>query len=395
MSKRYVRIVSSTERAYVVLGNLYPPFANQYFWEGTGVFDLGLWRNAIEKAAEANTGCRLIVRGFLNAARWVDSGKPPPVREIDGGGWSGFDSNNAEFLNTPLSPFDGPSCEILLIHGTPLRVAFRTHHGVMDGRGTQTLAEDVFRALRGEPVIGSDSRTIEQELARSFQKNGRNLSPARYIPPTGRAEGCAKSIYWRRIQITGAYPKVLSQVAVILAQQARTYSNGAVRIGIPVDLRPRKKGLRSVSNLTNLIYVDVDPHETYDEIDSNISQQLNECRDGMLYPGDELMRYMPLALIRRLITGRITRNNAQGLYNASALISNLGKKRLEDFSGGGFRATAFWAIPPGSELYPYSVVLAGHGNTIEIIISVPTVMTTNGRFDRSIDAIINGLEKQS
>ena len=107
------------------------------------------------------------------------------------------------------------------------------------------------------------------------------------------------------------------------------------------------------------------------------------------------MRYVPLALIRRLISARITRNHAQGLYNTSALVSNLGKKRLEEFSGGGFHATAFWAIPPGSELYPYSVVLAGHGNTVEIIISVPTVMTTNGRFDRSIDAIIKGLEKQS
>ncbi len=392
MTRDYIRKLSSTERAYVILGDLYPPFANQYFWEGTGVLDPNLWHSAVEKAAERNIGCRLALRGVLNRARWIDSGKPPIVSEVDGSRWSGMSSDGADFLTTALSPWNGEGCQILLIHGNPQRVVFRTHHAVMDGRGTQTLAEDVFSALRGEPLAGSECRTVEQVLARSFQKKGRDASPPVHIAPTGRADGAGREIFWRRFQVRGAYKKIVSQVAVALAREARSYSQGPVRIGIPVDLRPRKNGLRSTSNLTNLIYVDVNPEDNYIGIDNDIKQQLAECRDGMLYRGDELIRFLPLGFVRRLADRRIQKNHARGLYNATALISNLGKKDLMQFSGGGFRATAFWAIPPGSELYPYSVVLAGHGDIIEIIITIPKVMATGGRFDRSIDALARNLE---
>jgi hypothetical protein len=393
MTRHYIRKLSSTERVYLILGDMYPPFANQYFWEGTGVLDPVLWRAAAEQAAESNIGCRLALKGILSRARWVDSGIAPQIKEIDGSRWSGMSSDGAGFLATPLSPWDGHGCQILLIQGNPLRVVFRTHHAVMDGRGTQTLAEDVFRALRGEPLIGSEGRTIEQELARSFQRKSRPASQPVHIAPTGTADGSGRDMYWQRLHIRGNYRKIISQVAVILAREAGAYSPGPVRIGIPVDLRPRKDSLRSTSNLTNLIYVDVHPEDTYGDIDDDIRQQLAAYHDGMLYPGDELARYMPLRLIRRLVDKRIVKNHRRGLYNATALISNLGKKDLEDFTGGGFRATAFWAIPPGSELYPYSVVLAGHGDVIEIIIAIPKVMATRGRFDRSIDALARGLEQ--
>lgn len=396
MARDSIRKLSSTERAYLVLGELYPPFANQYIWEGTGRFDLPLWRSAVKKAAESNPGCRLKLTGILNGARWVDSGEPPPVRETDGSGWSGMDSDNAGFLRTPLSPRSGAghACEILLVRGDPLRVAFRTHHAVMDGRGTQTLAEDVFRALRGEPLLGSECRAVEQELARSFQDRGRSASPACHIAPTGAADGNERDTCWRRVRVRGAYRRIVAQVAMLIAREARTHGPGPVRIGIPVDLRPRQNGLRSTSNLTNFIYIDVDPGATRVDIDNDIREQLSDRRDGMLYRGDELMRYMPLRLIRSMVRRRIIGNHRRGLYNASALISNLGRKNLPDFSGGGFLATAFWAIPPGSELYPYSVVLSGYGDTIEIIVTVPSVMATEGRLERSVDALARGLVRE-
>lgn len=87
------------------------------------------------RASAGNPGSRLILRGHLGSCRWVDSGKTPPVREIDGSRWDGLGPVGAPFLQEPLSPIKGPMCEVLLIHGDPLRVAFRVHHGVMDGRG--------------------------------------------------------------------------------------------------------------------------------------------------------------------------------------------------------------------------------------------------------------------
>jgi hypothetical protein len=47
----YSRQLSSTERAYVVYNECCPPFLNQFFWEGTGYFDLTKWQAAVKIAS--------------------------------------------------------------------------------------------------------------------------------------------------------------------------------------------------------------------------------------------------------------------------------------------------------------------------------------------------------
>src|SRR4030043_458932 len=101
MSKRFTRQLTATERLYLINAEICPPFANQFFLEGTGVLDAKLWRKAVEVAAAANPGSRLVLKGKLNFGRWVDSGKTPPVREVDGSSWDCMSPEGAPFLNDP------------------------------------------------------------------------------------------------------------------------------------------------------------------------------------------------------------------------------------------------------------------------------------------------------
>jgi hypothetical protein len=381
MPRRFSRQLTPTERVYLINAELSPPFANQIIFEGSGEFDASQWRRAVEVAAAVNPGSRLVLKGALAFARWVDSGKTPPVREVDGSRWSGMDPEGAPFLHDPL-PTEGPTCEVLLIHGTPLRVAFRSHHAVMDGRGTFIWADEIFRALRGERPAGNDSTMTEYQAARSFQKKGRVPLPHTFLAPTGMPAGGGGGFTWRRIQLPGRYPDALTQIALVMAREALRHREGPVRIAVPVDLRPRVPGLRNTGNITNLVYLDVAKDDTAGTLAHKMKQQMDERRDGELYWADALVRFFPLRMIRRLLKDEIALKLETGLYRNSGIISNMGRVPAEYFSGGGFNATALLGIPPSIDAIPFFIGTAGLKNHLELVLSMPNALAGGGRIEQ-------------
>jgi hypothetical protein len=392
MPERYTRKLSFNERVFVVGARLSPPLANQMIFEGTGILEYERWRSAVETASAANPGSRVILRGALGACRWVDSGITPPVIEITGSRWTGFSSENAPFLEKPLLPESGPTCEVVLVQGEPLRVIFRTLHGAMDGRGTFTWAEDTFRALRGEPCIGSASRLTDTELARSFQKKFRKPYPTEHIPPTGKSDMSETGFVWRRVSVKIRPHNLLAQIAILTAREAWRHSDGIVRIGIPVDMRPRIPGIVSTANLTFAIYIEVKKDSTPEQIAEDIALQIKERREGMLSKGDDLVRYVPMRLMQtagsRIIRGR----HKTGIYSISGFISNFGRMNLQNYTGGGFEATGIFTIPPANEYVPFFLVVAGYGDTVELILSLPRKLATNNRLDGILDYIVNNIK---
>ena len=387
----YTRKLSFNERAFLVGAQLSPPMANQMIFEGTGVLDCHRWRDAVAAASEANPGSRVILRGILGTSRWIDSGITPPVTEVIGSRWTGYNSENAPFLETPLNPRTGPTCEVLLVQGDTPRVIFRTLHGVMDGRGTFTWAEDVFRALRGEPCVGSSSILTDTELARRIQKKLRKQYPTEHIPPTGKADMNESGFVWRRVSIKARPHHLLAQIAILTAKEAWRYSDGIVRIGIPVDMRPKMPGLISTANLTFAIYVEIKKDSTPEQVADDINLQLGENREGMLSRGDDLVRYVPRWLMKmvgaRIIHGR----HKNGIYSISGFISNFGRMDLSNYNGGGFTTTGLFAIPPANEYAPFFLVVMGHEETVELILTLPRKMATNDRLDTILDYFVNNI----
>ncbi len=392
MQKPYTRKLSFNERIFVVADRLYPPLANQFIFEGTGVIDSDSWHAAVEAASEANPGSRAVLKGALNTCRWVDTGITPPIIEVKQDRQEWDKPETVPYFTKPLSPEKGPTCEVVLVSGDPLRAIFRTHHALMDGMGTFVWVTDIFRALRDEPCIGSQSTITDTELAWSFQKKMRKPYPTEHIAPTGKAEGSETGIITRRIRVSGRFHNLLAQVALQIAREAWSQADGVVRLGIPVDMRPRMPGLVSTANLTYAIYIEINKDSTADSIAGDVSRQLQEKREGMLSRGDDMARYVPMRVLEKLARKVIDRRHANSIYSLSGIISNVGRIKLQHYRGGGFEPTAFWGIPPVNDYVPFFIGLGGYDDIVELVLSLPRRLATRNRIDGLLERIIASLK---
>lgn len=389
--KIYTRKMSYNERLFAAADRICPPVVNQLFFDGAGYFDTSRWRDAVRAASEVNPGSRLLLRGILGNSRWIDSGIAPSVIDVDGNGWDGCGPESAPFLLEKMDIHKGPLCQVLLIHGSTPRVCFRTHHAVMDGRGTLTWAGDIFRVLRGEEPEGTYSDTTDFNLARSVRHDYRKPFPRDSIAPSGKAHGWESGVTWRRITFPGRFKNVLGQVALLTAQHAWQFSDGPVRFSIPVDLRPHVPGLRSTANLSIAIYIEVRPDSTPEGISADIKKQLVEKSECLIDRYDPLICHMPLWMLTA--TGRTLKfyNNLRRKYGVSGIISNMAQVPLEVFKGAGFTATAFWGIPPAFENVPYFMGIAYSDRALQLILTMPKVLANNNRINTMLENIKNGL----
>ncbi|HNQ64436.1 MAG TPA: hypothetical protein PKL38_00520 [Smithella sp.] len=392
MTKRYTRKMTFNDRAFVVLNQISPPTVNQFIFDGEGTLDPEKWRRAADAASEANPGTRLVLRGHLSWSRWVDSGINMRVREVDGRNWDGRGPENEPLLEESLPYRGNPTCEIVLIQGPTPRVAFRSHHAVCDGRGTLFWADDVFRVLRGEAVVGSTSTITDVELCKSFQNRYRTPFPAEHIAPAGRAKGNDTGVTWRRCSLKGKMSHLLAQCARLAAEEAWRHGEGVVRFGIPVDLRHRRPELRSTANLSFALYTEVKKETSPDDIARDIALQISRCDECRLTKGDERLEYMPLWMMRYKAKNIIRDRHRRGLYSLSGILSNLGRINLNRFCGGGFTARAFWIIPPAAEYYPFFMVMTGYEGGSDLTISMPKVLASEGRLENTLKRIVHGLE---
>jgi len=389
METRLRRPLATVERLWLAADAVAPPYANQVVVEGRGVIDQGRLEDAVAKASQANPGSRLVLKGALQGCYWLDSGLTPPVRCLKDVTWDGRGSENAPFLKTALT-YHGPICEVLYLEGSSgvTRLVFRSNHGAMDGMGTVYWAEEVFRVLRGEEPLGPHAEpTSMVAFLRQFTERTRKIPPVNCIAPTGEARGLYAGTRWQRLSFTGSFSKVLGRVGWALARSARHYGHGPVMLAIPVDMRQRQPGLRTTTNMSMALYVEVGPEDGPEEIAREVKRQLDERYDCMLFEGGTMVDLIPIVLLElglKLITLHCHR---KGGYSSTALISNLGRLNRDNFCGGGFQADTVFLIPPRVDGIPAFVVLTGCADRLEVTVSLPNVLATEGRFERLLDDI--------
>jgi hypothetical protein len=391
---RYSRLMSYNERLFLALDEICPPCCCQHIFDGEGTLDYSRWHNAVEVASAVNPGSRVALRGYVGFSHWVDTGITPRVREVDGSRWDGTGPEGAPFLLDRLSYREGSVAEVVLVHGPVPRVVFRGHHGAMDGRGVLLWAEDIFRVLKGEKALGAFSTVNDYELVRSFQKLQHNPFPSHYLAPTGKPDGQGSGILWKRMQLRGKFQSVLARCIKLAALEAWRHAEGPVMFGIPVDMRPRLGSQRSNANLSFAIYVEVKPDTSIKQINEDIQSQIHQGREGMTFRGDRVIRHVPLRLITSRARKIIKMRNARCLYSLSGIISNLGRIDLSIFQGGGFKSNAFWSIPPRNEYHPSFMGVIGHGDALELILSMPRVLGDNQRLEEALHNIARGIQEK-
>lgn len=400
----YVRRMSPMERYSLVIHEAHRYHVDGVL-EGCGRLDPTQLQAAIERAAQANPGIRVRLRGALGYSRWVDSGIAPQLRVMPLSDWDGSSERGAEFLDERFEPLrGGPIADVLSVPcgDGQSRLVFRTAHAAIDGRGCMHWMGEVCRALRGDALLGSPSRLRDVDVhARYRNRLGAPPPPltAACLPvvlPSQQGRDPLRYV-WRRVKLPRAVAHLLPKTALFLAQWARRRRPGPVAFTVPVDYRGLRIDEIGLGNLTGYLRLEVPADATPRTLVRQLNERLRACADCRSFPGAALMSWVPVS---RLLA-QFRPMDPQRLYTAQAgapsggLVS-MGNVKLRDFDAPGFVATGIYGIP--GAVGKLNVLF---GNTEEgspVLFTAPAAYNHEGQLDELAEAYrrhFSGMEAEA
>jgi hypothetical protein len=351
-----------------------------FVFEGENELPPERWQQALDRVAAVNPGARLRLQGDRRSARWNSDGLPPRLRVIEDCRWDARSSQGADFLRaTPLSLEDGPSVELILARrpGLSTLLVLRTPHAIMDGLGAMHFLQELFRDLRGEPLLGSNAGYSDVELMRSTGARESSSKHFRTCWLTGAPQGDEQGDDWRRIALGRPKKNQLALLALAFAEYAHRHSDLPALIAIPASLRRHAPGLLSTANYSNMLLLRLAKNDGVDAFRSQLENMIAQRMDAVYPPILEAVRYLPMAWLDRLVS-RTPANYRKRRPMETAVISNLGRIASADYSAPGFRAGSLCVLPlPGSA---FAILTCMDGHT-EITLNLPRVLSGGGRFD--------------
>jgi len=384
------RLVSGVERLWLAADRIAPPFVNQLVLEGDGAgLDADRVSAVIDAVSARLPGSRMRLQGRLRRLAWVADGPTPRVRRVDGSGWTGAGPEGAPFLLDPLPPAVGPTTEVVIIDGEPARVAVRTHHAVMDGRGTLEFARAVFAALRGDEVpVVEAGPTTDRDLALAAGRSPEDAPPRDCPAPVrGASGGAAQGMTWRRVRLSSAPRRLLPRLAIAIADA----TGEPCRVDVPVDLRPARPGLASTANLCGLVRLPVSPGADPEQVATDLRGRLDRGEGADFVLASERVRGVPLSLMAHVGSTSANQGLALARFGTTATLSNLGRIDLTSLSCDRFTARRSFFIPPGNPGLPLFIALNGDPDGVELCATAPAALASHGRLDRLLERLVGGL----
>lgn len=336
------RRVSPFEWAYASAAPYFPPYAIRLQVEGEGPLAAPALRAALDLAQAANPWSGMRLRGH----RW-EPGARASLHEGEPG------------AHAP----PGESVEVWRAGG----LLFRCSHALMDARGLLFFAEEVFRALRGEALLGSSAAGSDHAYLRAFDH-----PRAREWPPPDRrspvAAGGEIGFVWESRTVPGQEPAAGARLAFALAELAWRRDDRA-RIMLPVDLRQLDPGLRSVANFSSPILLDLPRGTSWEEFYRRVLEAFARHDYRGVSAVDRLIPYLPRALLGGLQAKLQRWQEKRDRYVLSGTASHVGRVELARFSAPGFSPRALRLLPfdaPGSAC---TLISVQHDHALEIAAS--------------------------
>lgn len=353
--------------------------------EGEGRFDTRRWETALARVVAMNPGARLRLVGKRLRAQWKSDGPGPHLRPVSDSRWDGRSQLGSDFITaTPLDLETGRSIELLLCDGhagQPARLIVRVLHAVMDGVGVMHFLQELFRALRSEPLQGCNAAFSDTDLMRSIPDQHRRQ---KRLPPaalTGDRRSPEQGDSWRRLSLHGPQPALLARTALAMAAFARQYGDAPVRMAFPVNLRRHCPGLLSTLNFSSMLHIEMDAGDDADDVREKISQRLASAAETHYPPILDYVRCLPLPWLDRLVS-RTAANYTQRRLLETAVISNLGHYRSAHFSCEDFRTQRMFGIPIPDNAF---AMLFSMDDRTDITIGMANVYASDGRLDALMD----------
>ncbi len=395
----YRRRLSGVERYSLVINELCRYNVDGVV-EGNGVLEEDAVRTAVALAAAANPGVRVRLTGWLGFSQWVDSGIPPAVRTVLAPAWDGCSELGTEFMQQRFDALGGgPIADVLIVRSKKTHLIFRGLHAAMDGRGMLHWQQEVFRALRGEPLQGSNSTLTDFDVAVRFREQleatkktiNKSLPPAIYIPvvPPSEQREPGLDYMWRMLVLPKNISNILAQAAIFLAQYARRdgaradEADGVVGFTVPVDFRGLRVAADSTGNLTGYLRIQVSATDSSKNIMLQIGRQIRACVDCQTPLGANVLRWIPIGLLLKLL-----KRKAEPLLYAvnkdlpSGGLVSIGQLDTIDFCCPGFTAERNFGIP--GSVGKLNVVMVNQPTATTVIFSAPKNYNREGQIDNLV-----------
>jgi hypothetical protein len=387
---RIARPLSFFEYGHAAAGasgkTLEPPRIITMVLEGESTLTPGQWEEGLRCVVDANHGISLRIQGLRQRARWTREGAlPPKLRVIDNCQWDGRSHRGIEVIErTPLPLQGGSATELIVADGRITRLILRTRHALMDGMGVLHFFQELFRALRGEPLLGSNAAFSDVDLMRAVTCaawRGGGQSP---IPLTGGAQGASYGDVWQRLTLPARPRKnLMGRVAEVAARYAWSFGPGPVRIAVAVNLRRHLPSLKSTMNFTSVLHVGMLPGETADDFRHKVRKALDQNRDVSYPAAAEFIRYLSFAFIDR-VTGRTSDSYLRRKLLETVLITNLGVIDMAPLSCAQFAPDNYYSLPVMGNSF---ISLSANDKHLNMVVGMPAVYASEGRLERFIDLL--------
>jgi hypothetical protein len=366
-----------------ITGQALAPAFVVFVLEGEGPdFDQDFWRGALERVSAVNPGCRLRLVDRLGRARWAKDGKPPRLRFVERTDWDGMSGAGSEFIyDAVISLENGPCTEIILVNESPRGrlVILRTSHAVMDGRGALHFMAEIFRALRGEALLGSNAGLAGVDIKRTLTCSRPDEPKIETDWLTGPPQGSDRGFEWRRIGFRANGRNLLARLAEVLARYMHGHSALPALFTIPVDLRRHLPGLLATTNCTGQLRVALDKGEDAADFRRKLDTMLQARMEAYPRRGAWIVGLLPRRLIDRLTMRAVLRTKRPF---QTAVISTLGRIDPDEYSFDGFRLRSCIPVPfPGVTL----VAVVSVRDRLDLVVTMPKMFSSNGRLDDLLD----------
>ncbi|GAA3245902.1 non-ribosomal peptide synthetase [Dactylosporangium siamense] len=370
----YRRAVSATDWWFVAHPRKIPPVI-QTVVEGTGAVDVAALTAALEAAGAANPGTRLRRQGQW----WVDSGRAPSVRVVTG---TAGPVTGLAALHDPLPTADGAWCEVLWCPGDRPALVFRASHAVMDGRGKSMWIADVFRALRGEPLLGAAGTVTDGDVFDKLGITNAESKPDVWFPsPLGPPGRGRQPTVWARRTVDGHHPALTAKVATALRD---AYGLDTARFAIAFDLRRHAEDVRTTGNLLQTELFDVTAGEPWEALHERLLAAMAEDREVTWRLDPNLLK-MPVPALRTLI--RFMEAGRKDKHASATVLSHLGRADLAAHSTGTFEALTTYLLPLLAAVSSPEVNTVECGGRTELTLTWRDGPGVRDRMEAALDAV--------
>lgn len=280
-----------------------------------------------------------------------------------------------------------PPIEVVYWKGVGL--IFRCSHALMDAGGLIFFAQETFRALREEVVLGTASNVSDYaHLSDLKHPQPRAIFWPDKHSPLGDVTTPEKGFNWDHRFIPGQFTAVTARLAAALGTVACAIRPvGRSRVMIPIDLRQFDPALRSTANLANAIFIEQDAVAGWSAYYRDILAALGRHDERAVSKWDAFLPRIPWVVLQKIFRSLHQHQVRNNRYLFSAVISNVAPIALSSLSASPWLPTSAALLPFDSPGTGITLIATQHDQGLELSASGPNGPRAKERLSETLDTL--------